>query len=247
MVNENQTNDYIEIDLLELLAAFKARILVIILCGIIGCGIAGGYSYFLATPIYESTAKMYVLSQSTSITSLADIQMSASLAQDYKEMITCRPVINQVRKNLALAESYSEVVGMVSIDNPSNTRILNISVENASPEMAAAIANEIANVSKESISEVMDTDAPRVFQKAIVSSSPIKPSKTKNMAIGLILGVMLACVVITIMVVTNDRLKTTEDIEKLLGLNVLANVPDEYAEMVSVKDGANAGYKFYKR
>ena len=53
-------------------------------------------SRFLITPQYESTSQLYVLSKSTSLTSLADIQMGTSLTNDYLVVVTGRPVLEQV-------------------------------------------------------------------------------------------------------------------------------------------------------
>ena len=236
--NQQAQSEYIEIDLVEVFREIKERLLVVILCGIIGAGIMGVYSFVLATPIYEATSKMYVLTQSTSITSLADIQLSSSLALDYEEMITCRPVINSVKKNLGLDYTYKQLVEMIDIENPSSTRVLNISVQSADAEEAAEIANEVAMVSKESISNIMDTDAPKVFQKAIVPGNPIKPEKKKLIALGFIMGAFLAAAAITVKVAVNDRLRKIEDIERVLGITVLAAIPYEGAisDQGDVKD-----------
>ena len=47
-------------------------------------------------------------SQSTSLTSFADIQISTSLAKDYNEMIYSRPVVQQVVQNLGLDYTYEQ-------------------------------------------------------------------------------------------------------------------------------------------
>ncbi len=85
-VNSNIEQNEIEIDLLELLYVLRRRILIILLSTFLAAGIFGAYSAFLATPIYESTSRLYILTQSTSLTSLTDIQVGTSLTQDYKEL-----------------------------------------------------------------------------------------------------------------------------------------------------------------
>ena len=98
----DKENNVVEIDLFEVWGIIKRNILAIILAAILCAGAAGVYSFFIATPQYQSTAKLYVLGSSTSITSLADVQLGSSLTNDYRELITGRPVVMEVKRNLKL-------------------------------------------------------------------------------------------------------------------------------------------------
>lgn len=225
-------NGEIEIDLLELFYVLRKNIVAIILAALIGTAVFGAYSYLIAKPVYESTAKLYILSQSTSLTSFADIQISNSLAKDYEEMIFSRPVVMQVAQNLNLDYTYEELKGMMSVNNPQDTRCLNIKCQNTDMQEASDIANEFATVAKRQISDIMDTDEPALYESAIVNDDPIKPEKVKNMIIGFMLGLIIACGVIIIRYMLNDSLKSEDDIEKFLGLNTLAAIPNEKAQKV---------------
>ncbi len=76
-------NDEIEIDLKDLLFEILIYWKWIVLATIITAGITFAVSKFVIIPQYESTSELYVLSKSTSITSLADIQTGTSLTNDY--------------------------------------------------------------------------------------------------------------------------------------------------------------------
>jgi capsular polysaccharide biosynthesis protein len=225
-------NDEIEIDLLELFYALKKKAVIIILCSLIGAGIFAAYSFLIAKPVYESTAKIYILSQSTSLTSFADIQISSSLAKDYEEMIFSRSVVLTVNKNLGLDYDYEALKNKLTVTNPADTRVLNISCRSNDKQEACNLANEFATVSKRQIADFMDTDEPTIFEKAVVSSKPVKPEKAKNIAIGFLLGFLLACAVVIVRYMLNDSIKSEEDIERYLGLNVLAAIPNEKTQKV---------------
>jgi len=225
-------NEEIEIDLLELFFVLKKNIVAIILASLIGTAVFGAYSFLIAKPVYESTSKLYILSQSTSLTSFADIQISNSLAKDYEEMIFSRPVVMQVAQNLNLDYTYEELKGKMSINNPADTRCLNITCHSNDMQEAADIANEFATVAKRQISEIMDTDEPALYENAIPNENPIKPEKLKNMIIGFLLGFIIACGIIIVRYMLNDSLKSEDDIEKYLGLNTLASIPNEKAQKV---------------
>lgn len=220
-----------EIDLLELfyvvLHKWKMIVLSLLLTGACGCLI----SVFLITPQYESTSVLYVLSKSTSITSLADIQMGSSLTNDYVEVVTSRPIIEQVIQNLGLTdETYESLKKKVSIDNPTNTRLLKITVRDPQPEMAKAIADELADVSKSFISIKMDQAAPTVTQYGYADGEPVTPNTVKNTVLGALIGAVLAIGVVIVSFLLNDTIMTTDDIEKKLGMTVLASIPMDEAE-----------------
>ena len=220
-----------EIDLLELfyvvLHKWKMIVLSLLLTGACGCLI----SVFLITPQYESTSVLYVLSKSTSITSLADIQMGSSLTNDYVEVVTSRPIIEQVIQNLGLTdETYESLKDKVSIDNPENTRLLKITVRDPQADVAKAIADELANVSKSFISIKMDQAAPTVTQYGYADGEPVTPNTVKNTVLGAWIGAVLAIGVVIVSYLLNDTIMTTDDIEKKLGMTVLASIPMDAEE-----------------
>ena len=151
MEKEQDFDNEIEIDLkdlfLEIISYWQWIILVTIATG----AVAFAISRFMITPMYESTSELYVLSKSTSITSLADIQTGTSLTNDYIVVVKGRPVLDQVIENLNLNESYKTLGGRVTLDNPSNSRVLNITVTDPDPQMAKTIADEIAKVGKNTV------------------------------------------------------------------------------------------------
>lgn len=230
-MNTINNEEYDEIDLLEILRALKKKFLVILLCAIIGGCIATGYVFFLATPMYESTAKLYIKTQTTSITSLADIQLGSQLAYDYQEMVVSRAFIGELIQNLNLDYSYKEIAeNMVTVENPTNTRILNISIKSDDPEEAKSMANELAMISKKNISNIMATDEPVLYERAIKTSKPESPKKKRDIAIGFILGMFLSIVIITIKFISNDTIKDMDDVERYMKLPVLATIPrDEHS------------------
>ena len=84
MDNAQQMDNEIEIDLKELFLELVSFWKLILLALVLGAGIAYAASRFLMVPQYESVSELYVLSKSTSITSLADIQAGTSLSRDVR-------------------------------------------------------------------------------------------------------------------------------------------------------------------
>jgi len=223
----NYENDEIEIDLRDLLYLIKSKIWIILLSGIIMASAAGLISSFLITPIYTSTAKLYILSKNTTLSSLADLQIGTQLTQDYMVLVKSRPVVTQVIENLGLNMSYEKMVGVITTSNPANTRILAITANYPDPFLAKEIVDEFASVSATQIAQIMDADKPTIVEEGYMQPYPSSPNTKKNILIGGVIGIFLASGIIIMLHLLDDTIKSSEDIEKYLGLTTLALIPIE--------------------
>ena len=216
-----------EIDLVEVFHALMSKIWLIILLAGLGFGMMIGYTMLFVKPTYSSSSTIYILTKTTSITSLADFQIGTQLTQDYKVIITSRPVLEEVIENLGLNMSYDTLKGQISVNNPDNTRFLELTVKNNDAYLAKKIVDELTNVSVKKTAEVMETEPPNIMDYGQLPESPIAPSMKKNGIIGGLLGLVLACAIIIIRYMMNDSIKNGEDVERYLGLNVLGMIPLE--------------------
>lgn len=220
-----ERNDEIEIDLRELFFVLLGKIWIIILATALGLGVAAGYTTAFMDPVYSSTSLLYVMTKSTSITSLTDLQVGSSLTQDYQVFITSRPVVEKVIEDLELDMDYEQFVGTVVVNNPVNTRFINITVSNYDPYMAKTIVDKLTDVSAERMGTIMETEEPNVADYGNVPQHPTSPSLTKNALIGAVLGFVLSVGVILVLYLMNDAIHTTEDVERYLGINTLGLIP----------------------
>ena len=221
----NMNDDEVEIDLLQLFRALKKRILWIVGAGVIMGGAFGLFSKIAITPQYTSTSMVYILSKETTLTSLADLQIGSQLTQDYKIIVTSRPVISEVIDKLKLDISYENMVSKITINNPNDTRILSITAQDPDPVMAKDIADSVAKTSSEYIGDIMEMVPPKVIEEGTVSDKKASPSNGKNAMIGAMLGIVLVCGLTVVEELLNDTIQTEEDVEKYMGLTVLASVP----------------------
>lgn len=226
MGKDNVQNDEVEIDIGHILSILWEKILVIIATGII-VGLAGFLvSKFLITPKYESETKLYVLNRANdSATTLSDVQLSTQLTKDYQILVTSAPVMNQVIKELGLNMKASELAPTISVDTPSDTRVLQITVTSDDPKRAKDIADKVAQVSSKKICDIMKIEQVNVIEEGSLSEEPAVDTVQKWTLIGLALGIVLSCAVIIIRSMLDDTVKTTEDVEKYFDLSTLAVIP----------------------
>ena len=237
-----QNNDEIEIDVLELFHVLLDKIWVIILAGAVAALAVVAATILFITPQYQSTTKMYVLSKQDSNTLTSqDMQTSLSLTKDYAELIKSRTVTEGVITQLNLDMTQEQLLSKMTVDSATDTRILSISVRDADPYVACEIANAIRDVAANHIKNVMDIDAVNVVETANIPENKISPSIKKNGLVGGVAGVAIAIAIILITYLSNDTIKTQEDVERYLGLSTLGTIP------MSEADRKNKNKKKHKK
>ena len=215
-----------QIDLLEIWYALKKRILALLAAGAAGALIALAYTALFVTPIYSATASMLVLTKETTLTSLADLQLGSQLTQDYSRLIMSNTVLEEAIGNLGLDMSAAVLEPNIRLNNQEDTRIMDITVTNPDPETARALAEEIGNVSAEFIGEKMSIEPPEIIEAVELPETPISPDTGRNVMMGGLAGIALVAAVICIMTVTNDTIRSADDISQYLGVPALAVIPD---------------------
>ncbi|MDG4515454.1 YveK family protein [Streptococcus suis] len=222
----NQEMNTIEIDILLLLKTIWRKKFLIILTALFGAGLAFVYSSFLVTPQYDSTTRIYVVSQNVEAgagLTNQELQAGTYLVKDYKEIILSQDVLTQVATELNLNENLKE---KVSISIPVDTRILSISVRDADPNEAARIANSLRTFAAQKIVEVTKVSDVTTLEEAVPAEEPTTPNTKRNIILGLLAGGILATALVLVMEVLDDRVKRPQDIEEAMGLTLLGVVPD---------------------
>lgn len=234
-----EREDMDEIDLLELLYAFRKRILWIALAAILGGGISFTGTRFLMTPMYESATTMLVLTSETTLSSLSELQLGTQLTNDYEILTKSRAVLETVIENLDLNLEYEQLNSMVAISNPEDSRIMEITLTYPDPVEAKRIVDEIASVTSEFIGDQMEGIPPKIIDQGEVPDGPSSPNVRKNTLLGILAGLVISCGIITVMTLMDDTIKTEEDIEKYLGIPTLASVPDRKDYIGGKKNARN--------
>lgn len=223
----DRTEEETEIDLIDLAWALLDKIHYIVLCFLIGAVIMNAYSYFLVRPTYKSTAKMYVVSASkNSVVDLDALNIGTSLTADYEQLMLSYPVLEQVINKLNLDMDSDTLAKMITLENPTDTRILNINVVSTDPKSARDIANTLMDVSVDYLPKTMSTNAPNVAQKAKLADHKDGPSYTKYTVIGALAGAFLYCMYLVVKYLMDDTIHTADDMEKYFDIVPLAVIPD---------------------
>ena len=150
-------------------------------------------------------------------------------------MVKSRPGLEEVISVLNLDMETEELAKKITVTTPTDTRVMSINVEDPQPKQARDIADAVRQAVSIQIKAIMDVDSVQAVENANLPDHPSSPSVMKNTLIGAILGILIAAGIIILVFMLDDTVKTPEDVETYLGLNVLASIP--------VYDGTSAKNK----
>ena len=200
-------------------------------------------------PRYSSTATLYILKQSESTTQqyygqeYEDFTLALKVVNDCNHLLKSHAVIDTVIENLDLEMSYGALRSSISTSNPEETRVLEVTVEADSPEMAKRIVDNVCDVGVAKITEAMGFTQVNLYEYGILNTSPCNATSPMTYAlVGLV--VMVGVYAIFLMAyLFDDRLKTDEEIERALELTVIGDIPnaDEH------KNHKHGYYKYGKK
>lgn len=237
----NNENDVVEIDLMHILEVLLARIWTIIITGAIGATILFVTATFFITPKYQSSAMFYVNNNNLNIgsssfsISSSDISASQSLVDTYIVILKTRNTLETVIEKSGMDLTYEQLSGMISAAAVNSTEVFKVNVTTTDPVKACTIANTIADVLPDKISEIVTGSGAKVVDYAVVNSRKVSPSIKKYTAIGLLVGAVLACVVIILQDIFDDTIRddnylisTYDEIPNLAIIPNLLNESDNY-------------------
>lgn len=221
--------DELTIDLGELFRVLLSKVHIIILSAILMALVAFVGTKLLVTPMYTSVTKMYVLAKdensNLSTSNYNELTAGSMLTKDYMELVKSRPVLEKTISVLNLKMQPSELADMISVSTPTDTRIMTVSVESENPKQAKEIADAVREAVSVQIQEIMSVDSVNTVEEGNLPTAPSSPNTMKNMMLGGILGFVIAAGIITLIYLLDDTIKTPEDVENYLGLNVLTSIP----------------------
>ncbi len=216
------------ISLRELMETIRKRLNLIVLITMAAVLISGIVSYFVITPIYQSSTQLLVNQAKSDqpIVNPGEIQTNLQLINTYNVIIKSPAILDQVNEDLDLGMTVSQLNEKITVQSEKDSQVVNVTVQDPDPNKAAEIANQIATVFQKEIVDIMNVDNVSILAKAEVgeSPSPVKPKPLLNIAIAFIVGLMAGVGVAFLLEYLDNTVKTEQDVEKLLELPVLGAI-----------------------
>ena len=217
-----------EIDLKEIIGVFWEKKVTIILLMAIFMVIGFIYTSFFVVPKYSASTTL-VLAQSASkedgTITTNDVTLNSKLISTYSGLLESSKVTRQVITNLGIDDSEASIKNNVSVSAETGTDIIKITVKNTDPEKAADIANEMAVVFAEEVKRLYGMDNINTLDVAEPNEVPSNVNLTKTIIIFGVIGAVIGVGYVFVLFMLDNSIKSSEDIEKAMGITVLANIP----------------------
>jgi DNA gyrase/topoisomerase IV subunit A len=156
---------------------------------------------------------------------LSDITMYQKLLKTFSEIAKSRMVSEKVIDNLNLGISIEVLQKKIIVTTVGDTQMMTIKVTDLNPETAASIANNLANIFKSEVAQIMQVENVEIIDPAIVPKSPIRPRPKLNIGIAFVLALMVGVGLSLLLEYLDHTIKTPDDIEKYIDLPVLGVIP----------------------
>ncbi|MFN3975275.1 MAG: polysaccharide biosynthesis tyrosine autokinase [Dehalococcoidia bacterium] len=205
------------------------------------------------TPIYQATTLVLVQQTSGSpLLTSGDLQTSAQLAGFYRDLVTTRPVLQRVVDELRLPYGPEALRRKVGVTSRPGSQLLRLSVRDPSPQEAARIANTLADIfitktQEDRLAEIARLQAAAqargvadpgalaqaqllamgtllVAEPALPPGAPVAPAKGRLTGLAVLLGFMVGLAGAFGLEALNNKVRTPEEVEALLGVPTLGTI-----------------------
>ena len=225
---------------------WKGKYLIIII-SLIATVFGYIYNKNFTTPVYKSTSSIIlsVTNQSTEeiieeekTISSGEISLSEQLMNTYVQIIKSDSVLNKVIENLSLNMTAKQLSKSINVTPESKSTVLKISVTSSNPQQAVDIVSEIEKVFFERIDELYNIRSAKVLDEPALEKSPSNINPKKYALFGFLIGFIGATTILLVKEFFNDNIKTENDVEKNLKLNVLSKIEHFHgkSKLVTLED-----------
>ena len=156
-----------EINLYHLLKFYAKNWFVIVIATVIGLSAGVIYNNFIQVPMYKSTATLLVIN-----TDVKDAASTATLINNYSEIIKSRRVLENVISANNINLSYESLAGSVDTTTSKDTQVIKLNVTTKSPQDSEKVTNGIISTFKTEIKNLYNKENIKIVDTASYSSTP---------------------------------------------------------------------------
>lgn len=241
---EIKNNEFYTIDIVHILKALLQKWYLIALAGILVASMMFSVAYFVIAPKYSSSILIYVNNSSASgnnpnfSINSSEILAAQSLVKTYSEILNNRTTLERVAERADLGYNYREIGGMTVSKASNDTEIMKITVTSENPYHSATIANCIAEILPQRISEIINGASVEIIEYAIPNTNKVSPNVTRYTVFGFLTGAILAALVFIVVALLDDTIHDEEYVLQNYDTPILAKIPD-------LLESSGKKYKYY--
>lgn len=248
--NNTQTNDAFVIDYMHIIKSVLKRIWLVALVSVITAAAFFAYAKFGISPQYSSSVLLYVNNSAVSVGDLgvrissSDLSASQSLVKTYSVLLKNRTTLSLVKDLTGTNYSWQQLNGMVKASSEDETEIMKITVTTPDPYESKLIANGIAEVLPERVSEIVEGSSVEVVDSAVANTSKVSPNVTSYTSKGFIIGFVLSVAFLVVLALLDNTIHDEDFIVQNFNSPILAKIPNLLG---TSKDKYKYRYYYYRK
>lgn len=243
------SRDYYVIDLAHIVKNVWHRIWVVALSGVLAAAVAFSVAAFAIVPTYSSSIMLYVNNSSFTVGDLgfsissSEISAAQSLVKTYTVLLKNRTTLEKIIDATGVDYTWEELYEMIEAAPVNETEIMSVTVTSTDPYEAEKLANGIAKILPQRVSEIVEGSSMEVVDSAIAINKKVAPNITNFTAIGFVLGVFLSTALLVVIALMDNTIHDEEYILNNYGYPILAKIPD----LLNTGTKKYQYYKTYKK
>ncbi len=229
---QKNNKEYYVIDFAHILKFVWNRIWVVVVASLLVAALMFSMATFFIAPKYSSQVMLYVNNSSFSVSDIgfsissSEISAAQSLLKTYTVILKNRTTLERVKESAKVSYDWEELYDMIEASSVEETEVMGVTVTCNNPYEAKRIANGIAIVLPERISEIVEGSSMEVVDSAVVNTDKVSPSITKYTAIGFLIGAFVSLVVLIIFALLDNTIHNDEYVTSTYNYPILAKIPD---------------------
>lgn len=201
---------------------------------------------FLVKKHYTSTISLYVEtvelqdSPNSAVYSLNMQNYALKLVNTYIRMLDTNTFYTKLSNELNDKYTPTELSKMISFKSDETTEVFDVKVVSESPTEAKKIADTIAEVAPETISNLKSNAKLKVCDEAQLPTKHSSPSVSRNVIIAFVIALLLSLAVSFTRYFLDKKIKYDDEMTTILDIPVLAAIPsfDSYINQKGKNGGA---------
>lgn len=218
-----------EISFKDITRIIKKNIVFIIVVSLLFATVSFFITTFFIPKTYTSNLKLYVETNYKTSTAAEDYQSinyAKNLVLTYIELLDSNTFYSEVSKTLNEKYTASQLKSMIKFESIENTEVFKAIVTSSSPYEAKNIGDAIAKTAPDTIANVKDNAKLKIVDEATVLKEPTSPNVIKNVLIAFAAGLIISLIISFVRDFLDVKIKYNEEMTTILGLPILAAIPD---------------------
>lgn len=210
----------------DIVLALRRRIALLFWLPVLLISVAALLAYQVLPEIYQTSTTLLVTRAPTEDRTIYnDLMINRQIVKTYREIVLSNAVLREAASRIQLDLTTGELRSLVQVSQRGETEVFEISAQHEDPEIAASLADSVAEAFIEGIGQIMQVENVAVIDVAEVPHHPVKPQRLLLICLGALAGLFCSVAAVIVLEWMDRSFRTVEQIEQMLGLPVLASIP----------------------